>query len=112
MLNEGVEHRRVEVRAASFLHDREALVEREGLLVGAARAEGVEHVGDRDDATDERDVFALEAERIAGAVPAFVVRERDGAGHVENVATSRLPGCGRRLRRGGGAFFLRRASRT
>ena len=28
--------------------------------------------------------FALEAQRIAGAVPPFMVREGDGAGHVED----------------------------
>ncbi len=44
------------------------------LLVGTRRGDHVERVCDGDDATGERDLFALEPERVARSVPPFVVR--------------------------------------
>lgn len=52
---------------------------RPGEFVGANVGEGVEHVGDGDDAAFDGDFLALSAVRITRSVKAFVVGEGDGA---------------------------------
>ena len=67
----------------------EGLLHRAGRPVGAAADDGVEGVGERDDAGAERDALALQAVGIAGAVPALVVVADDGrevARHAQRVA--------------------------
>ena len=57
-------------------------LERPGVLVGPRREQRVEHVADRADPRGQRDLVALQALRVAGAVPSLVVAERDLLGHL------------------------------
>ena len=56
---------------------------RKRAAVGAVAGHRVVGVGDGDDARDERDVVALQAERIAAAVPALVVQVHAGDERVQ-----------------------------
>ena len=51
--------------------------------VGAITRDGVVGVDDGEDAGAEADLFALEAGRVAAAVPLFLVVERDEARALE-----------------------------
>ncbi len=53
------------------------------LREGTAHGHRIEGIAHTDDATNERDRFALEAGRVARAVPVLVVIERDLFGHTE-----------------------------
>lgn len=59
--------------------------DRPRLFVGPGRSQGVEHIGDGDDSTAQRDGFAREPERIPRPVPFFVVAERDVPGQPQQV---------------------------
>ena len=72
----------VEVPAALGGDLGERVVDRPRVLVGARRGQRVEHVADRADAADERDVLAGEAGRVAAAVPALVVGAGDDLAHL------------------------------
>ena len=61
---------------------RDHVAERPRVLVGARGEQGVEHVADGADARRERDLVALEALRVAAAVPALVVAERNLLGQL------------------------------
>jgi hypothetical protein len=69
----------VPLAAGAVGEDRECLGFGLRFAVGAGRGEGVEGVGDGQDAGGERDRFASEAVWVAGAVPALVV-VADGGG--------------------------------
>ena len=68
---------RVELRARPLGHEFERALEAEGRLVDAAGHQRIEHVGQADDAPLDRDRVAGQAVRIAAAVPALVVGQRD-----------------------------------
>ena len=72
---------RIETRARFALDQRDRVLDGPGLLVGAHRRQRVEHVGDRRDAAHQRDLFALEAPVIAGAVPLLVMGQGDEPRH-------------------------------
>ena len=69
---------------ALFAHHLDRLLDAEGLAVDAVAGEGVEYVRHRDDSALDRDRLALQAPRIAAAVPLLLVAERDGRGHVQD----------------------------
>src|SRR6185437_890102 len=69
---EGVDARRIEMPAALRLEEVDALVEVPRTLVRTLRYQRVEHVGDGDDARNERNIFAVQAVRIAGTVELLV----------------------------------------
>src|SRR5581483_11431052 len=74
----------VEVLAAQAKNLGHGGLEGPRLLVGADVGEGVEHVRHGDDPPARRYPLAAQAARVAGAVPALVVVERDllpGAQH-------------------------------
>ena len=56
----------------------------ERLAVDAVAGERVEDVGDRHDPPLDRDRLALQAARVAGAVPLLLMAEGDRRGHVED----------------------------
>lgn len=58
--------------AADFL---ERVLDGQGRLVAAIRSDGIERIGDRQDASEERDVRSRPTVRIAIAVEPFVVAE-------------------------------------
>src|SRR5690625_4480529 len=78
-----VHARWVEQRAAMGLEVVEGLVHRPGALVRALGDQRVEHVGNRDDACFHRDGVAAQAGRIAAAVVAFLVVQRDGGAELD-----------------------------
>src|SRR6185437_1884195 len=69
---EGVDARRIEMPAALRLEKVDALVEVPRALVRTLRYQRVEHVGHGDDARNERNIFAVQAVRIAGTVELLV----------------------------------------
>ena len=70
--------------AAAALDLGDGLVDRPGRLVGALVGERVEDVGDGDDPADQRDPLPHDSARVAGAVPALVVVERDLLRHLQD----------------------------
>ena len=68
----------VEGRAAAFEDDVAGDLGGASAAVAAVVGDGVEGVGDRDDAGRHRDASSLELAGIAGAVPPLVVREHAG----------------------------------
>jgi hypothetical protein len=63
----------------------------------AGAAHGVERISDGDDASQERDLFALEAVGIAGAVPSLMMsadRYRDGSQDRRKREQQIAPNCG------------------
>ena len=67
--------------AALALQEVDALGQRPRVLVRPLADQRVEHVGHRDDARDQRNVVAVQAVRIAGAVVLLVMAERDDRAH-------------------------------
>lgn len=65
MLEEDLHNLRVEVMPALLPDELDDSVERPGLLVAPVGAERVEHVGKGGDASVERDLLALETERVS-----------------------------------------------
>ena len=59
-LGEGLRKRRIEVRARILLDDGHGLLQRESVAIRSLAGDGVEHVGDGDDAPDQRDAFAYQ----------------------------------------------------
>ena len=78
---EGLGDRGVETRAGLAEHLAHGGLDRPRVLVGTPVRERVEDVGDSDDAAGQRDRRGREPVRIAAAVPALVVGERDLLGH-------------------------------
>src|SRR5215510_8379044 len=74
---EYVHDARIEVRARRPLDLAPRRLQRDGPRIGAVERHGVEGIGDGEDAGAQRDLLALEAERVAGAVPALVVVVHD-----------------------------------
>src|SRR5216683_6246212 len=72
-IQESVDHPWVEVATATGLDLFESLGQAKGRTVNAVGHHGLEGIGDRDDARTQRDVLALEALRVPGAVIFFVV---------------------------------------
>ena len=68
---------RVELTARRSLDLRARALHRPRRLVRPVVRQGIEHVGHSDDPTDERDRLAGQPLRVAGAVPALVVRRRN-----------------------------------
>src|SRR5665647_2397378 len=60
---------------------------RQGWPVGPIARQRVEDICDGDDASLQRNLLAGEPARIAGAVPALVVRPRDDGGDVQQLLT-------------------------
>ena len=81
----GGDHRGVELRARAAVDLLARRCEAHRLAIGAVRGQRVERVGDREHARRERDLLALEAVRVAGAVPALVVVAHDQRRLVEEV---------------------------
>src|SRR5688572_23110578 len=77
---QGIHEPGLEVFALFALDLLGRLLEGPGRLVGADREQRVEHVCDGDDAGGLGDGVALEPAGVTGAIPAFVVAERDAAG--------------------------------
>ena len=75
---EGVDDLGVPLLAGAGLEDFIDLFDGHALAVGAVAGHRVEGVGHGDDAGDERDLVAGELERIAAAVPLFVVMQHGG----------------------------------
>ena len=93
-LEERLHDDRVEVRPGVLRDDGDGLLVRPGLAVGPGRGQGVVDVGDGQDARRERDVLALQAAGVAGAVPLLVVvldDRQDGPGEVDGVQDVRAP---------------------
>ncbi len=84
-VEECVEDDRVEMGAAAVAHHGEGLLDRKRGPIGPVAREGVEHVGDGRDPAFERYVLPVQSTRIAGAVVALVVGERDRGGEVEQL---------------------------
>ena len=61
----------------------DAFVDRPRVLVGTLADQRVEHVGDRDHARDQRNVLAVQAVGVAGAVEFLVMAERDDRAHAD-----------------------------
>jgi hypothetical protein len=74
-LDEELSRDRVELRAGPFLHLGERVVVSERATVGPRRDHRVEGVGDREDASLDRDPASAQSRRVAVAVPALVVKE-------------------------------------
>jgi hypothetical protein len=56
------------------------------LLVRTLMGESIKDVSNSDDPTSERDLFSADAMRIAGAVPALVMGQRDPLGNAQQRA--------------------------
>lgn len=78
---EGIQDVGIEMGTATSPHQLGTLVERIGFLIRAMTVQGVEHVGNRRDATFEWYLFTAEAEWIAAAIPTLVVGLRDCGGY-------------------------------
>jgi hypothetical protein len=83
-LVEGVDDGGVELDTPESPDLRSGIVDRPRVLVGASVGEGVEHIGERDDAGRERNPLAFQSVRVAVPVPPFVVAERDLFRELEN----------------------------
>ena len=66
-------------------HQCDGVIDLEGRFVGPLAGEGVEDIGEGDDASLDGDGFADQAVGIAGPVPSFVVGERDQATEPEQL---------------------------
>jgi hypothetical protein len=66
-------------------------MQRQGFFVRALGAQRIKHIGQRKDACNQRDVFALGAARVAGAVALFMVGGNDGVSAVEPTHARRYP---------------------
>jgi hypothetical protein len=69
-LVEGVDDGGVELDTVESPDLRCGIVDRPRVLVGASVGEGVEHIGERDDAGRERNPLAFQSVRVAVPVPA------------------------------------------
>ena len=78
VLDEELDHLRVVEGAAVLLQEVDGLLARHRAAVLAVFAHGVEAIDDREHARRERYLLALQAVRVAGAVPALVVVADDG----------------------------------
>ena len=95
---EDLEDGRVELTPHVAAHDVERFVMGQRGLERAAREEGVVDVGDGEDARRQWDLLPGQPVRIAGAIPAFVVRLDDRAHFPRG---SRRRAAWQRRRRGG-----------
>ena len=82
---ERVENDGVELGSAPAAQQRESFGQREGKPVDAVTRQRVEHVGDGGDPALERNVLAPEPRRVAGAVVALVMGQRNRGGEVEEL---------------------------
>src|SRR5579884_2305324 len=71
---EGVDHFGVKLGSRAALQFRSGGLYRHGLAVGALRGHGIERIDDGEDARTERNIGSGKAIWIAGAIPAFMVR--------------------------------------
>src|SRR4051812_8661274 len=83
--HERLDELRVELAAGLGGDLGQRVLDRPGVLVRAGRHERVVHVADRADAPGDRDLLAAQAGRVAGAVPALVVRAGDRLGELEEL---------------------------
>ena len=65
-------------------HQIDGVIEVERRLVHSCGGEGIEGIRDCGDAALDRDRFAFQFTWIAAAVPALMMGERNGRGHIEN----------------------------
>ena len=77
---------RVEVGAATLLDQLRSLIHRHRRPVAAVAQQGVEDVGDGDDPAHQGNVSVGQPTRVAGAVEALVMGERDRRGHPQQLA--------------------------
>ena len=77
----GIDHRRVKVGATAFGQDLDGPLVRHAVFVDLVADEGVVHIGQRHDAGGERNLLAPQAFGVAGAVPFFLVAQRQLFGH-------------------------------
>ena len=73
----------IEVGARTVVDLGDHLVVGHRLLVGPLVAHRVKGIGQRDDASGQRDRVARESARIAASVPALVMAERDLGGDLK-----------------------------
>jgi hypothetical protein len=74
---ESLDHARIELPAAQALDLGHRLLHGPGGLVRTFVRERVEHIGNGDDPTADRDLLTAQPSRVAGAVPALMMGERD-----------------------------------
>src|ERR1051325_5927135 len=72
-VEKAIEQLRIEDRADFTLHDRKRLASGKSLPIRPVTREGVEDVGNAEDAGGQRDRLAAELIRIAAPVPSLVV---------------------------------------
>ncbi len=98
-LKERLDDARVELGARRGADHRDRLLDRPRLLVRPLVRERVEHVGDRHDPPDQRDVVADQALRIAAPVPPLVVGLGDHARELQRrrAASEQQPRAERRV---------------
>ena len=84
--SERVDHVGVERVPGAFENRGPRILDGEPRAVRSIARERIEHVGDSDDATLERDLVALEAPRVAAPVPALVMCPGDRRRQLEQVA--------------------------
>ena len=72
---EEIDELRIELRAAAFEDDTACLLDRAAIAVLSPMRDGVEGIGNGDDARWQRDVSALELIRVAPPVPALMMRQ-------------------------------------
>nr|WP_054774148.1 hypothetical protein [Methylogaea oryzae] len=100
-------HRRIEANAGAALDLGGGLVQRPGLFVGAAARQGVEYVHHGNDAGRQGQLAGRAAFRIALAVPAFVVMQRDLLGQAEEMVVAEDGGADQGVLLHDGEFFRR-----
>jgi hypothetical protein len=80
---EGIHHIRVEVAAVPFADDLQCLVQGKRLLVGARGDQRVKDIGQRHQASRDRDRVTGQSVRIPGTIPLFVMGKGDLLGHAQ-----------------------------
>jgi hypothetical protein len=101
----------IELRTAPLPHDVERATDAAAAMIAAAVRDGVEGVGDGDDARREGDALAAQSTWIAAAVPPLMVREHAGGElRVEGVERLEHLGSAGRMRGDGAALARGEAS--
>ena len=83
---EDIDAGRVEVEAAAVFEVLPRHRQRHRLFIWTGGCERVEHVGDRDDPRRDRNFLALQFVRVAFAIPALVMTDRDVGGELNQFA--------------------------
>src|SRR5438270_8341645 len=81
---EGLDDPRIKMPATLVLYGGDGFFERPSLFVGPGVNQCIEYIGDCGDSSRERNRLSRDPSRIALAVPAFVMRQRNLMGQLED----------------------------